>query len=172
MSKGTVLPQILPRRSQTGNIILLLVKAMPRKCFVFHFLLYLCFRLIQYIKWYTFNLFDQSKYSTLKLWSGKIRYQISVAGCHEIYICLFLGFLVRTTMSGDLHFKIFNLTQLVLGNEKVTFKGLFMHMAPLTRDSMKCDIFSRNWNTCFSPKLLLDNFKYCLNEITNALEVM
>jgi hypothetical protein len=29
-----------------------------------------------------------------------------------------------------------------------------------------------NWNTYFSPKQKLDNFKYCLNEIRNALKVM
>jgi hypothetical protein len=47
-------------------------------------------------------------------------------------------------------------------------------MVPLTRDSMKCDVF---WaiEICVSAlksNQKLDNFKYCLNEIRNELEVM
>ena len=45
-------------------------------------------------------------------------------------------------MSGDLHFKIFNLTQLALGNEKVTFKGLFISTMVSLSFTIRCQ------NTC------------------------
>ena len=47
-------------------------------------------------------------------------------------------------------------------------------MVPLTRDSMKCEVFwaIENLKYVFSHKQKLDNFKYCLNEIRNALEIM